>query len=226
MGYRTYIASFPKKEYNKIKSLTKEEMYNFYDLKSDSESVFGEEELYKGVYEFGKELYEFGKYTEFQPPKKSMKHFFKKKCLQERYSENDFYIVTKEFLAYVIGTYKERIKGYYNDMMLPFFDKKEDIFDRDKPSNFLNSVKTEYGSKEKYKFDFSKITDDEQTALYKTIEHVRSMRTEWTCLTPFDLDDGKDIITGSWKYEYGIFELVRIYKSFDWKKNVMIYYGY
>ena len=51
------------------------------------------------------------------------------------------------------------------------------------------------------------------------------MRIEWTRLTPFNLEDGEEITT-SWKYEYGIFELVRIYKSFDWKKNVMIYYGY
>lgn len=57
------------------------------------------------------------------------------------------------------------------------------------------------------------------------IEHIRSMRTEWTCLTPYNLKNG-DNITTSWKYEYAIFELVRIYKSFDWKRNVMIYYGY
>lgn len=45
-------------------------------------------------------------------------------------------------------------------------------------------------------------------------------------LVPFNLDDGKDEVTSSWKYEYSIFELVRIYKSFDWENNVMIHYGY
>lgn len=48
---------------------------------------------------------------------------------------------------------------------------------------------------------------------------------EWLRLTPYNLDEG-DEITTSWKYEYSIFELVRIYKTFDWKNNVMIYYGY
>ena len=66
---------------------------------------------------------------------------------------------------------------------------------------------------------------EEQNALYKIIEHIRTMRMEWTCLTPYDLQNG-DKITSSSKYEYAIFELVRIYKSFDWKRNVMIYYGY
>jgi hypothetical protein len=44
-------------------------------------------------------------------------------------------------------------------------------------------------------------------------------------MTPYDLNRD-DEVTTSWKYEYAIFELVRIYKTFDWKKNVMIYYGY
>jgi hypothetical protein len=226
MGYRNYIGVMPKREYNKIKSLTTQGVYDFYQLKSE----FEDEEPYKGVYTFGKELYEFGKYVDFNPPKGSAKPFFKKKETQKRWDEeNEFAIVTKEFLAYVIDTYKERVKKYYNEMMLPFFGKRDSILDRENPTSFLNSVTRECvfdGDKEtKYKFDFSKITDEEQTALFEIIEHIRSMRTEWTVLTPFDLERG-DEITISWKYEYGIFELVRIYKSFDWKKNVMIYYGY
>ena len=169
-------------------------------------------------------MYEFGKYVNFEPPKNSIKPFFKKKNTQKNWNdENDFNIVTKEFLAYIIETYKERIKKYYNDMMNPFFGKKDDLLDI---GDFLNSIKREFGyDNDKYKFDFSLITDNEQTALFKIIEHIRSMRIEWTRLTPFNLEDGEEITT-SWKYEYGIFELVRIYKSFDWKKNVMIYYGY
>jgi hypothetical protein len=224
MGYRNYIGFMPKREYNKIKSLTTQQVYDYYGLKSE----FEDEEPYKGVYDFGKDLYCFGKYVDFNPPKKSIKPFFKKKETQKRWDEEqELNIVTKEFLAYIIGTYQERIKKYYNDMITPFFGKRDDLLGSDNPTSFLNSIKREYGDdKDKYKFDFSKITDEEQTALFEIIEHVRSMRTEWVCLTPFDLENGREEITTSWKYEYGIFELVRIYKSFDWKKNVMIYYGY
>lgn len=226
MGYRNYIGVMPKKEYNKIKSLTTQEVYDFYNLKSEYDG----ERPYKGVYDFGKELYEFGKYVDFNPPKGSMKNFFKKKETQQRWGdEHDFYIVTKEFLAYVIDTYNERVKTYYNKMLEPLIGERKTLYSKDNPSEFLNSIKRTFntGDGPDYicSFDWSKITPNEMSCIVEIIEHVRNMRTEWTCLTPYNLERG-DEITTSWKYEYSIFELVRIYKSFDWKKNVMIYYGY
>ena len=218
MGYRTYIGSMPKREYNKIKSMSREELIEHYKLKVE------EDENYLGmcVFDFGEELYEFGKYTDFDPPKKSLKTFFKNKELNRYFTEeHDFNIVTKDFLEYIIESYKKKISDYYNNMMNPFFGTKN----RER-CEFLNSIKTDYKHPENdVTFDFTKITQKEQNALFKIIEHVRTMRTEWTCLTPYDLEDGNNI-TSSWKYEYGIFELVRIYKTFDWKRNVMIYYGY
>lgn len=223
MGYRTYIGSMPKREYNKIKSMSREQLIEHYKLEVQ------EDENYLGmdVYDFGQRLYEFGKYTDFEPPKKSLKTFFKNKELNKYFThENDFNIVTKEFLEYIIESYKKRISDYYNDMMNPFFGVKNGILESDKPSEFLNSIKIDYKYPENdIIFDFTKITQEEQNALFKIIEHVRTMRTEWTCLTPYNLEK-ENSITSSWKYEYAIFELVRIYKSFDWKRNVMIYYGY
>lgn len=217
MGYRTYIGSMPKREYNKIKSLNKKDLFNFYKESKDLEH---EDDFYIGVWEFGEPLHEFGKYTDFTPPKKSMKPFFKNKELMEVYEEDEFFIVTKEFLEYIIESYKKRISDYYNDMVMPFMS------DTYNTKEFLKSVKTHYSySDDKYEFDFSKITEEEQTALYKMIQHVRSFKTEWVELTPYKLSEG-DKITNSWKFEYNIFELIRIYKSFDWKRNVMIYYGY
>jgi hypothetical protein len=210
----------PKKEYNKIKSMTKVQLYEFY---KDSEHMRGEkpEDFYIGVYNYGKELYEFGKYVDFEPPKKSMKHFFKKQELKERYEEYDFYVVTPEFLEYIIESYTKKIQKYYKEMVMPFLGEEEY-----KSSEFLKSVQTKYGvESNNYKFDFSKITDAEQTALYKMIEHIRSFSSEWNYLLPYNLKQGEEVSI-SWKYEYGLFELVRIYKTFDWKKNVMIYYGY
>jgi hypothetical protein len=223
MGYRTYIGSMPKREYNKIKSMNEEQLKEFYKIENQE----GEDYWYKGVYQYGKELYEFGKYTDFNPPKKSFKPFFKNKELMEKYEEYDFNIVTKEFLQYIIENYKEKISSYYNDMVNPFFGEKEESYSKDKPTNFLNSIKTEYNYPDNnYIFDFEKITQEEQNALFKMIEHIRSMRNEWKGWIPFNLENDTPEITNSWKYEYSIFELVRIYKTFDWKRNVMIYYGY
>lgn len=213
MGYRTYIYSIPKREYNKIKSMSPNQLVDFYNIEVEEDGHW-----YRGVYEFGQELYEFGKYTDFNPPKKSHSPFFKNKETRGRYEEYNFEVVTKDFLAYIIDTYKDEVKSHYNNMLLPFFG--------DKPSKFLNSLKTEYEYPEKnYKFDFTKITQEEQNSMFKIIEHIRGMRTEWTQLTPFNLENEQSITT-SWKYEYGIFELVRIYKSFDWKRNIMYYAGW
>jgi len=216
MGYRNYIGLIPKKEYNKIKSLNRTQLYEYYNKNIDDD--------YIGVYDLCTILYGFGKYANFNPPKNSSKPFFKQKEIHNYYNgDNELFIVNKYFLLYIIDTYKERIKKYYNDMVTPFFGTKDTIFDKTEPSLFLNSIKTEYG---KHTFDFSLITEEEQTALFKIFEHIRSMRIEWTCLSPINLDDNQNQITDSWKYEYNIFELVRIYKSFDWKRNILIYYGY
>ncbi len=206
----------PRAEYNKIKSFTLDEVYT-YKGKINSKDSFD----YIGVYDFGKELYSFGKWAGFDPPQKSFKDFFKNEETQSYWGkEHDLIVVTKEFIAYIIDEYKERIKKYYNEMVTPF------LGNGDKPSEFLNSIKTEYGIRnDEYTFDFTKITNDEQTALFKMIEHVRSFRSEWVQLIPYSLERG-DAITDSWKYEYAVFELVRVYKHFNWKKNVMIYYGY
>ena len=218
MGYRTYIGVMPKKEYNKIKSLTLDQLRERYPTDGDGDY------WYKGPYEFGERLYEFGKYTDFNPPKDSLKPFFKKKSTQEFYADTEFHVVTKEFLAYVIDSYKQRVINYYNEMLNPFFGNLGETDTT--ASDFIKSVKTEYGyRKDKRNYDFSKITQEEENALFNVFEHLLSMSTEWVSLSPYDLET-KDTVTDSWKYEYSIFELVRIYKSFDWKRNVMTYYGY
>jgi hypothetical protein len=220
MGYRLYIGMMPKKEYNKIKSLTKNELYEFYRVRGEDG-----EKPYIGVYDFGTSLYRFGKYVEFDPPKKAMKSFFKKKELKEEYSDGDLYVVDSNFLKYIIEHFTSKIKNYYSEMLDPFFKEKE-------PSEFLNSLKTKYLSSDdvKYTFDFTKISDNEQTVLFKIIKHIRSFGREWGINTfmdtvPYDLERGNEVTT-SWKFEYEVFELVRIYKTFDWKRNIMIYYGY
>ena|ERR1035437_3480717 len=212
MGYRTYIGFISKEEYNKIKCFNQKQLCAY---KGEEDK-----ECYVGAYEVVKELYEFGKYTEFDN-EKFFTPFWDNKEFQ-KYYEGDFWIVNKEFLKHIIEHYADKVKLYYNKMLSPFFSGK---YDRE-PSEFLNTIKTKYGGDEhEHKFDFSKITDNEQTQLFNIIEHVKGMRSEWVNEFAYDLGEN-DKITGSWKYEYSIFELVRIYKTFDWENNELVYYGY
>lgn len=213
MGYRTYIGYLSKEKYQEIKDLSK----------GDLLSKFGEkEDGYVGPYDICKELYEFGKYTNFNPPDGSMVPLFSNQELQEFYSgDNEIWLVNKDFLKYIIGTYKEKVREYLSDMVKPFLD--EDGY----RGNFLKSVKTNYGIRDdKYEFDGSTLNKEQQNSIVNILNHIISAHTEWNMIVPFNLDDGKDEVTSSWKYEYSIFELVRIYKTFDWENNVMIHYGY
>ena len=199
----------PKKEYNKIKSLTLAEISSYYNIDIN--------DFHFDVSKHTTKLYDLGEVIKFAEPKKSKKTFFKKNELIEMYDDVDLYIINKEFLYSIIEAYKNQIKNYYNDMVLPLLSDDSKLLDTAKSIYEFNQTKHE--------FDFSNITSDEQTALYKIIRHVRSLRTEWVDLDIFNLEDG-DSITSSWKFEYAIFELVRIYKSFDWKKDIMIYHCY
>lgn len=227
MGYSTYIGILPKKEYNKIKSMTKGQLIEFKKMELDEDEL---EEGYLGigVYDFGKTLYNFGKYTDFNPPKNCTLTFFKNKELNNYFTEeHDFCVVKPEFLEYLIEYYSQMIKKYYNEMLTPFYEST-DQYDRNKNKPFLESAKTKYAyPQDSHTFDFTKITDDEQTALFKIIQHIQQMSSEWYGeRRPYKLKQNSDCLISSSKYEYAVFELVKIYNTFDWKRNIMYFYGY
>lgn len=183
MGYRNYIASVPKKEYDIIKDFTLTELLAHKKSEDD----------YIGVYDIAeKQLYELGKYVELKGGEKFFEQFFTNEDLNDSLNEDgEFCIVNKTFLKHVIEDYSDKVKTFYRDLVVGIDDKYNIPQDR----------------------------------AYKLFEQVRNNATEWLQLTPFKLDKGEEITT-SWKYEYAIFELVRIYKSFDWENDVMVYYGY
>jgi hypothetical protein len=175
MGYRNYIASLPKSEYDTIKNFNKSELFNYKGLNINENSYIRFLDILEG------NLYELGKYCDSYD-KKFFSPFFTNEELQNYISqESEFFIVGKEFLKHVIEDYNNKIKTFY--------------------SNILNDNKADL------------------------LKFIKENASEWLQLTPYDLDNGPEV-TNSWKYEYAIFELIRIYKSFDWGNNKMIYYGY
>jgi hypothetical protein len=188
------------------------------------------------VWEYGEEIIECANYIkDFKPVKKYMKPFFKKKKIQKEYEyDYEFYVVGKEFLAYVIEDYKNNVIESYKEIIYPFYPK---IIDEEgnfgnkfffNSSEFMKSFKikgyNDFGYD--YECDFSLITQKEINALNNMLNRFRSHAIEWLYSPfPYKLDDDSPAVTTSWKFEYIIFEMVRIYKTFDWKKNVMIFYG-
>ncbi len=210
MGYRNYLGSLPKKEYNKIKRMTLKELYEFKNEEWSDDPH--DRDGHVGVYDVAYNThYELGKYVD-QFPKKFFKTVFKNKETQKHFTEeHDFYVVEKEFVEELIKYYTGIIQKYYKDMLDPFFEGTE------AKSGFMKTEDTP-------------MTKEEISGVYRLIDHVRSMAMEWGVagwfedMLPYKLDSEE--LVSSWKYEYAIFNLINLYKTFDWKRNVMIYYGY
>lgn len=204
-----YIGYIRKSEYNKIKKMSKSELYAFKgeDMKDG----------YVGTADFVTKLYDFGKCVDFVNNNELIP-FFKDKELQKDYDEDcELYIVNRDFFEKAIDNYRTKIRKYYTDMVTPILRNE---------CEFMKSAKLHYDDdmNEFHTIDLSDISEIQQNALYNMISHIRDFSMEWTHLTPYDLNDGPEV-TKSWKYEYAIFELIRIYKSFNWNKNLLVYFS-
>lgn len=157
--------------------------------------------------------------------------------------EDDIHYLSKKDIGlhelYEIGSYCDY--GYkHKELLNDFFSNKETNelyhnsdteFQLVNSKDFLAIIIDDYKERVKRMYenlikdydrsDLSKLT---KVQVIEAFEHIRSMSFEWTHITPYDLDNTEKV-TSSWKYEYAIFELINIYKRFDWDKDVMIYWG-
>lgn len=74
-------------------------------------------------------------------------------------------------------------------------------------------------------FDEANKKDVNEIDMGKIKSHFADMLTEWAGLIPYDVRPDRPLVS-SWKYEYAQFELVKLYKEFDWENNVLILTGH
>ena len=73
---------------------------------------------------------------------------------------------------------------------------------------------------------------DDATRYAMMRTHVEDTIKEWEpefrsdIMSPINFNQKDEKLTNSWRYEYSIWELVRIYKSFDFEKNVLLFVGW
>ncbi len=212
MGYRNYIGSLPKKKYDEIKELSLKELFIKRGLAWNEEDPF--EEDYIGPYDLVDQThYELGKYVDSFPAE-LLKPFFLDEATQKTLGdESDLWIVDKDFLLAVIEMYRDKIRKYYQDMLDPLFSE-----DGRPKAEFM-------------KTDGAPISTDDLSAIFKVISHVKDMGSDWGVMNPWTKGtpykiEGSETIVDSWKFEHAIFQLVHLYKTFNWKRRVMVYYGY
>ncbi len=221
MGYRAYIGKISKKEHNFIKNMCVDEIYLYKnkDRRQDD---------YISISSICTTLFEFGKYWEFEIPKEYLSTFFLHDKTEKNWNtEKVLKLATEDVFKFTINFYKTEIQTHLKEIILPFYD----ITRKPTHSKFLESIqKDDSYPNTNYTFDFTKITQEEQNSLFKMINYMKTIAKEWTFvlgdteLLPFNLNPKVKSITTSSLYEYNIFELIRIYKSFDWNKDLLCYY--
>lgn len=68
---------------------------------------------------------------------------------------------------------------------------------------------------------------DERSQFDRMKEHITSHLRWWKPFygVAYNLDENRENLVESWLYEHSIFDLVRIYKSFDWENKYLIFAG-
>lgn len=97
----------------------------------------------------------------------------------------------------------------------------------------LESVINEY-KKDIHEYYQKLRKQDEKDIMLRRVQSVESFLDEkidlWSGkyneLLPIDMNKEKEEISQSWNKEYIIFELVRLYKTIDFNKHILVYYGY
>lgn len=76
----------------------------------------------------------------------------------------------------------------------------------------------------------SLLVDDTEYEALKSSEKLKKYADDmlfwWEKMGVLNLNESYESISSSWLYEHQIFELVRLYKSIDWSKNYLLFYGW
>lgn len=211
MGYRQYFYEVDKSTVDGIrKCKTEEELYGFCiknGIKCDTYEYDGKVEYYVPVYRLGKEIFEFGKYYENESD--IYKHgdsLFTSNELNEKYEDFGAIVCDENAILCAIEWQKQHIINMYENLVNNTF---EDTLER----NY-----------------YPKDIDDKELHYKRLLEHCKDhlnwWKPEFGDYTAIDTDKSKDNLADSWLYEHTIFDLVRIYKTFDWENKCLLFCGW
>ena len=205
MGYRHYLYVVPKKQVAEIQACkTNEDWCNFAEryVYEVSRNYCGDGSGWVSPYKIGKKLYELGKYSEIAFKLESERpSLFTSEELKERYSDYGFALLTRDDFKAVIEFYRQKIIKWLQSLL-----------NVDERICFSDEL-----TKEQYQFE---------TLKQEVQDKIDSWSGKYFGISPIDLDESRERITGDWSYEYTIFELVRVYKTFDWENDDLVLVGW
>lgn len=199
MGYSHYLYAIPKKQVAEIQGCkTNKDWVDFAKRWGYiPEWAVWDDDYFSPSY-IDNKLYELGKYSEIGHKLEAERpSVFTSDELKQMYADYGFALLTKDDFKAIIDSYRQNIVNWFDELLHP--------------------EEPEEGE------------EAEETQSEKWKKAIQSKLDAWSGknfgLFPFDLDENKEAITTSWCYEYAIFELVRLYKVFDWENNDLVLIG-
>lgn len=212
MAYRLRLGFVDKATAEKINSFSsKQEYLEFYNSHIQSKGIkrtvnLADEEahIYCPLYDIINEIYDFGSaYNNAEEMYKNGSPLFSSKELKEMFENENPVILDKKGVICAIEFYRNCVIKEMEDVLsetAPYWDKRNHS---DRMKDFISKRHNEWTTYREY--EGTDVGD---------------------ALSVYCLNPKTDCIVNSWFFEYQIFELVRIYKTFDWENNSMIFYGW
>ena len=114
-----------------------------------------------------------------------------------KHPDCDFYSITKKGFEMIILAFRKKI-----------IDWMEHIIKRENDEMYKGCLMGEY-----------------EMELLKWKSEWENPEQERISYSEINLSNNKWKVSGSWSYKYGIFDLIHVYKIFDWEKDMMVVYG-
>lgn len=205
MGYRHYFYLADIADCDHVENMDYNAFVDYCESKNPEsvEDDFGEKFVWFPDTLAQEEVYEFGKLYYEDTAERIYSHgkpLFASKEAQDAFSDYNPYRMGKDGMLEAIEIYKQKIIDHYKGLF-------------------------EDGAVQVLPFGIE-INREDIKSTDKLIESARDQLLWWEKLGVIDLDESHEAISKSWLYEHQIFELVRLYKTIDWNKKCLLFYGY
>lgn len=147
-------------------------------------------------------LYDQG--TDIYLELKSKEEFRKELTSLCEHPDIDVYSITKEGFKQIILGYRDRVINYTKKILE------------------LDAIPEDERGYDKYRYPTLK-----QEIENDLNEWLHTFRGDDGETSYFNINLGKDpnLVSGSWMYKYAIFDMLHVYKTFDWENDLMVLEG-
>ena len=211
MGYRHYFYEVDKSKVEGIRQCkTEQELYDFCiknNIDCDKDVEDDKTYYYMPLYKLGETLFEFGSY--YENAGEIYKHgdsLFTSEELNERYRGYGAIVCDESAILCAIEWQKQHIISMYEHLL---------------NNTFTHSIE---------RYNYPSDIDEKELHYQRLLSHIKDHLDWWKPqfgeFTAINTNKNSKKIVSSWLYEHTIFDLVRIYKSFDWENKCLLFLGW